>query len=49
MAAAISDKPRIFVGVLTYGLSSSGDWLQPLAASLWLVANIASVATAETN
>ncbi len=34
--------------VLTYGISSNGDWLQLLAASAWLVANIATIATAET-
>ena len=34
--------------VLVYGLSSGGDWLQLLAASSWLVANIA-VITYEEN
>ena len=33
--------------MLTYGISSSGDWLQLFAASAWLLANIASLATAE--
>ncbi len=33
--------------VLAYGISSSGDWLQLLAASAWLLANIASVATSK--
>ena len=33
--------------VFTYGISASGDWLQLCAASAWLVANIASIATAE--
>ena len=33
--------------VLTYGVSSSGDWLQLCAASAWLVANIATIATDE--
>ena len=28
--------------VLMYGISSSGDWLQLLAATSWLVANIAA-------
>lgn len=35
--------------MLTYGISSSGDWLQLFAASAWLLANIASIATAEAD
>ena len=35
--------------MLTYGISSSGDWLQLFAASAWLLANIASLATAEAD
>lgn len=35
--------------MLTYGISSSGDWLQLLAASAWLLANIASIMTAEAD
>ena len=35
--------------MLTYGISSSGDWLQLCAASAWLLANVASVATAEAD
>ena len=31
--------------VLAYGISSGGDWLQVLAASSWLVANIAAAVT----
>ena len=31
------------VSVFTYGISSVGDWLQLLAASAWLMANIASL------
>ena len=31
--------------VLTYGITSPGDWLQLCAASAWLVANIASALT----
>ena len=31
--------------VLAYGVSSGGDWLQLLAASSWLVANIAAAVT----
>lgn len=34
--------------VLAYGLSSTGDWLQLCAASAWLLANIASLKTSET-
>ena len=33
--------------VLTAGISSRADWLQLLAACSWLLANIASVASAE--
>lgn len=33
--------------VLMYGISSSGDWLQLLAATSWLVANLATLSTAE--
>ncbi|MDG2382246.1 MAG: hypothetical protein P8N76_11295 [Pirellulaceae bacterium] len=35
--------------VLTYGISSSGDWLQLFAASSWLLANIAAAVTIEAN
>ncbi|MCY4132674.1 MAG: hypothetical protein OXF39_08555 [Nitrospira sp.] len=35
--------------MLTYGISSSGDWLQLFAASAWMLANIASIATAEAD
>ena len=31
--------------VFTYGIGSSGDWLQLIAASSWLLANIAAVMT----
>ena len=31
------------VSVFSYGLNSTGDWLQLLAASAWLIANIASL------
>ena len=34
--------------VLAYGLSSTGDWLQLCAASAWLLANITSLKTSET-
>lgn len=30
--------------MMSYGISSIGDWLQLCAASAWLVANIASIA-----
>lgn len=33
--------------VFTYGISSSGDWLQLCAASAWLLANIASFSASE--
>ena len=35
--------------VFTYGISSSGDWLQLLAASAWLLANIAAIVTVEAD
>ena len=35
--------------VLIGGISSSGDWLQLLAASTWLCANVASVVTTRAN
>ena len=35
--------------MLAYGISSSGDWFQLFAASAWLLANIASIATAEAD
>lgn len=35
--------------VFAYGISSTGDWLQLLAASSWLVANIAAAMSAETD
>ena len=34
--------------VFTYGIGSTGDWLQLLAASSWLIANLSSLSkTAE--
>jgi hypothetical protein len=33
------------VSVFCYGIESAGDWLQLAAASAWLVANIAAVAS----
>ena len=35
--------------VLTYGISSNGDWLQLFAASAWLLANIAAIASVEAD
>ena len=32
------------VSVFTYGISATGDWLQLMAASAWLVANLAALA-----
>ncbi|MEM7448858.1 MAG: hypothetical protein AAF355_11505 [Myxococcota bacterium] len=34
--------------VLMYGIDSGGDWLQLIAASAWLVANIAAVVSPES-
>lgn len=34
--------------VLLYGVSTAGDWLQLFAASSWLVANIATIASAKS-
>ena len=35
--------------VFTYGISATGDWLQLCAASAWLLANMASIATVESD
>ena len=35
--------------VFTYGISSNGDWLQLVAASSWMVANIASIIAIKTD
>ena len=35
------------VSVFTYGISSTGDWLQLFAASAWLVANIAALGSSD--
>ncbi|MXX37910.1 MAG: hypothetical protein F4Z85_07520 [Gemmatimonadetes bacterium] len=35
--------------MFVYGISSGGDWLQLCAASAWLLANIATVATARAD
>ena len=35
--------------MLTDGIGSGGDWLQLCAASAWLLANIAAIATAEAD
>ena len=34
--------------VFTYGISSTGDWLQLLAASAWFVANLAALNSSES-
>ena len=34
--------------VFTYGIDETGDWLQLLAASAWLAANIAVIVRPET-
>ena len=35
--------------MLTNGIASSGDWLQLCAASAWLLANIATIVTADAD
>ena len=35
--------------VLTYGINSSGDWLQLFAASSWLLANIATAVSVQAD
>ena len=35
--------------VFVYGISSAGDWLQLVAASAWLVANLAALTPSESN
>ncbi len=37
------------VSVFVYGISSTGDWLQLGAASSWLLANIAAIASSDTD
>ena len=35
--------------LMTSGIGSTGDWLQLSAASAWLLANIATIVTADTD
>ena len=35
--------------LLTSGIGSTGDWLQLCAASAWLLANIATIVTADAD
>ena len=35
--------------VFAYGISSTGDWLQLIAGSSWLIANLSSIVTKEDN
>lgn len=35
------------VSVFTYGINSTGDWLQLFAATSWLLANIATIVSAD--
>ena len=35
--------------MLTSGIGSTGDWLQLCAASAWLLANIATIVTADAD
>lgn len=37
------------VSVFVYGVSELGDWLQLAAASAWLVANVAAIASVEAD
>ena len=37
------------ISVFSYGISSTGDWLQLLAASSWLLSNISSILAIESN
>ncbi|EDM77899.1 hypothetical protein PPSIR1_01729 [Plesiocystis pacifica SIR-1] len=37
------------VSVFVYGVSETGDWLQLAAASAWLVANVAAIASVEAD
>ena len=31
------------ISVFIYGISSTGDWLQLMAASTWMISNVASI------
>ncbi|MEM1415687.1 MAG: hypothetical protein AAGH15_12340 [Myxococcota bacterium] len=35
--------------VFAYGIQSSGDWLQLLAASAWAIANVAALGTEDAD
>ena len=35
------------VSIFVYGINSAGDWLQLLAASAWLIANLAALFAVE--
>ena len=37
------------ISVFTYGISSSGDWLQLTAASSWMLSNIATIIAIKPN
>ena len=37
------------ISVFSYGISTNGDWLQLVAASSWMVSNIASIIAIKTD
>ena len=37
------------ISVFSYGINSTGDWLQLLAASSWMLSNISSILAIDSN
>ena len=37
------------ISVFSYGITSTGDWLQLLAASSWMLSNISTILAIESN
>ncbi|MDC0155626.1 hypothetical protein OAJ13_01015 [Euryarchaeota archaeon] len=37
------------ISVFSYGISTTGDWLQLLAASSWMLSNISSILAIDSN
>ena len=37
------------ISVFSYGISTTGDWLQLLAASSWMLSNISSILVIDSN
>lgn len=37
------------ISVFSYGITSTGDWLQLLAASSWMLSNISSILAIDSN